>query len=321
MAKSLEILMATYNSAKWIEEQLESILGQTYGEFRLLVRDDGSSDQTLALLEGFARKDSRVVVLKTDGHNLGAIQNFSALLGLAEADWVMLSDADDVWLPEKIEKTVDKMREIEAGNGPATPMLVHTDLSIVDSKLNLRAKSFWSHAGLNPFRGRKINRLLIQNNVTGCTVLLNRALVEKARPVHRDALMHDHWIALVASAFGEIGVVDESTILYRRHSKNVTSDIATPYKGRYIVRRIGKLSVSTLNKVSEESRRSYESMRKQATAFLATYHNELTTQDIEMLQDFLNLQQMNGVQRRMAIIKHAFYRMDLMSNFVWLLFA
>ena len=150
MSISLEILMATYNSADWIAPQLESILSQTYTDFRLLVRDEGSTDRTLELVETFAKRDPRVVVLPTDGRNLGAIQNFSALLNVTEADYVMFADADDVWLPKKVELTLNAILEVERRGGSATPILVHTDLRIVGSQLEPLAPSFWRHVRLNP---------------------------------------------------------------------------------------------------------------------------------------------------------------------------
>lgn len=312
--------MATYNSADWVVPQLESILSQTYKDFKLLVRDDGSVDNTLELVEAMARKDPRIVVLSDHGRNLGAKRNFGALLEESTADYVMFADADDVWLPQKVELTLDAMLKKEESEGSSTPILVHTDLSIVGSDLHIHAHSYWREVGLTLAQGRGLNRLLVQNSVTGCTMLLNRALVQLASPIHEHALMHDHWIALVASAFGEIVFLDQPTVLYRHHGENVTG-LKPRYDRKYILRRSRHLLSSGISDLFENSPNGYEKTRKQAEAFLESYQHELIKHDINMLRDYVSLKQMRAVARRIAIVKHAFYRSGMARNIAWLFFV
>lgn len=321
MGISLEILMATYNSEDWIVPQLESILSQTFSDFKLLIRDDGSTDRTLELVDEFVKRDSRVVVVPTDGRHLGAAQNFSALLDVAEADYVMFSDHDDVWIPEKVELSLNAIHEVENRSGSDVPILVHTDLSIVGAQLQLQAQSFWRYAELNPQHDRSPNRLLVRNNVTGCTMLFNRALVQLARPVPEAAQMHDHWIALVASAFGEIVCIDQPTVLYRQHGKNLVG-VKNRRGTRNIIQYIGEKGFfQVMQEYCEILQRNQELFRGQATAFLERYNDQLSPHHIEMLHDYINLRQMKAVPRRIAIIKHSLYCAGFKNKVALLLFS
>jgi hypothetical protein len=137
----------------------------------------------------------------------------------------MFCDHDDVWLPDKISVCLDKMRSMENLHGSELPLLVHTDLLVVGPQLERLNKSFWHFAKINPARVN-LNQLLAQNVVTGCTMLMNRALCQIASPIPPQAIMHDYWCALVASISGKIYYIDEPTILYRQHSKNLFGAIA-----------------------------------------------------------------------------------------------
>src|SRR5690606_39057310 len=135
---------------------------------------------------------------------------------------VMFSDADDCWFPDKISLTLDLMRVVEKDEGGArTPTLVHTDLAVVDRDLRPIADSLWQYQGVNPDL-TSLNRLLIQNCVTGCTVMVNRPLRELASPIPPGVVMHDWWMALVASSFGRIARIARPTLLYRQHGRNDT---------------------------------------------------------------------------------------------------
>jgi hypothetical protein len=140
-------------------------------------------------------------------------------LDAAQSDYLMFCDHDDVWLPHKIAMSLKRMSELEAALGNHTPILVHTDLAVVDHELKPLFPSFSRREKLSAHRSN-FRQLMMQNNVTGCTMLLNKALYEIARPVPHDAAMHDWWIALVAAAFGEISYIDSATVLYRQHERN-----------------------------------------------------------------------------------------------------
>ncbi len=229
---SVDILMTVYNGMPYLPEQIASFQQQSWPHWRLHVRDDGSDDGTLESLRRFAAADPRIRLVTSQGEpqRLGAAGGFAWLVDTAapEAEYVMFSDADDCWLPNKIELTLGAMLEAEAAaGGRSTPVLVHTDLLVVDRDLRTMAPSLWRYQGVDPMRA-SLNRLLVQNCVTGCTVMINRALRARAAPIPPEAIMHDWWMALVAASFGKVVPIPEGTILYRQHGRNDTGAARYP---------------------------------------------------------------------------------------------
>src|SRR5262245_2756191 len=171
----IEILLATYNGARFLDVQIESLLRQRDVSFRILVRDDGSTDETPAIIERYRRSRPETFrVLSTSG-NIGAAGNFSALLAHSEAPYAALCDQDDVWAPHKLRVLCETLREMEARHGADTPLLVHSDLEVVDESLRVLHSSHWRYIGSDP-EHTNLARLLIRNSVTGCASLINRAL-------------------------------------------------------------------------------------------------------------------------------------------------
>ncbi|MDP6650767.1 MAG: glycosyltransferase family 2 protein [Gammaproteobacteria bacterium] len=227
----IAILLATYNGSKYLAEQLDSILNQSYENFVIVVRDDGSSDDTVALLKNYAvRQADKFHLLDDDSTNRGASGSFSFLieyvlqnkqaLGLADA-YMMFCDQDDIWYEDKIEKQVAVMLDVERDDvgAEACPVLIHSDLQVVSEQKSVIASSLVRYQGLEIDRNRFPN-LVISNLVTGCTALINETLALKAVPVSKQAIMHDWWLALVASAFGKLIFLDTPLVHYRQHSSN-----------------------------------------------------------------------------------------------------
>jgi glycosyltransferase involved in cell wall biosynthesis len=219
-AGTIEIALATYNSERFLGEQLDSLFGQSVQDFTLLVADDGSTDATMDIIADYSgRYPGRIRTVAQDRQPLGPLGNFARLIEAASADYLMLCDHDDVWLPNKIGLSLSRMADLESARGPATPLMVHSDLVVVDEQLETLSPSLFAYARIDPSRN-DVTSLLTRNVVTGCTVLANRALYEAARPVPAEATMHDHWLALAASSLGGIAWLDEPTILYRQHGRN-----------------------------------------------------------------------------------------------------
>jgi rhamnosyltransferase len=216
------IVLSGYNGARYISEQIESIRRQTFRDWILLVRDDGSSDGTVQLLESLAAAEARICLLRDGRGNLGPAQSFGVLMEAAlsaGAEYVAFADQDDVWHPDKLEHQLETLRTREATVGSAVPLLVHSDLSVVDEELRLIHRSFRVFQGLGRDRATTLQRLLTQNFVTGCTTVINRALLRAALPLP-DVVMHDWWLALCASALGEILCCPGAMVLYRQHDRN-----------------------------------------------------------------------------------------------------
>lgn len=204
------VLMSTYNGEKYLPEQLESILDQLPNDGEVLIRDDGSSDSTLSILERVA--DPRVKIMA--GENVGFCRSFFALIDAApaEADLLFFSDQDDVWLPDKVERVVKAIGEMSE-----TPAVYCGRTRLVDTELR--------PLGLSPTysRGPSFECALAENIVTGCASAFNaRARSLIARHGNLDLVQfHDWWAYLVISAFGNIVVDDIPTVLYRQHGNNV----------------------------------------------------------------------------------------------------
>src|SRR4051812_43971014 len=147
----LLIVLSSFNGYKFITDQINSIRRQTYSDWALLVRDDGSSDNTVALVESLARQDTRIALLRDSKGNLGPAASFGMLLSHALQSgvrYVALADQDDVWLPTKLAHEMELLRDQEATVGSATPLLVHTDLAVVREDLSLLHRSFLEFQGI-----------------------------------------------------------------------------------------------------------------------------------------------------------------------------
>ena len=230
MNHKIAILLATYNGAKYIREQLDSLFQQSCGDFHLYIRDDGSKDDTLKIVEEYRQKFSdRITVLEDSQKHKGAAKSFMTLLQEVDSDYYMFCDQDDIWLPNKVELTFARMKEMEgtaqnaAGTANAVgnaPVLVATDLKVVDEQLNLLSESFNADLKIDVFR-KHPELICVRHVVTGCTMMFNRAAKEASLPMSSRATMHDEWVALcVHFKGGTISILDDATILYRQHTSN-----------------------------------------------------------------------------------------------------
>ncbi|MCA1711298.1 MAG: glycosyltransferase family 2 protein [Actinobacteria bacterium] len=207
-APLVEVLMSTYNGSAYVADQIDSILAQSHEPFRLLIRDDGSTDDTRAILARYA-SDSRIRVL--GGGNLGLPEAFFHLIDIAsdDADLYALADQDDVWMPEKIARAVAALSAIR---GPA---LYCARVLVVDEQL----RPLYPHE--LPRRGPSFANALVQNIALGCTVVINSA----ARDVLRgrwpaECVMHDAWMYLVIAGTGTVVYDEEVVLQYRQHARN-----------------------------------------------------------------------------------------------------
>ncbi len=219
---ALFIVMSCYNGGRFVEEQIASIQKQTRTDWTLLVRDDGSADNTVAVVDAMAARDSRIVRLSDGRGQLGPAASFGTVLEhafAAGARYVALADQDDVWHRDKLEREIELLETREAVIGPDVPLLVHSDLTVVGEDLMVIHPSFLRFQGLLHVEDVPVRKLLVQNFVTGCTTVLNRALLQWALPFPA-VLMHDWWLALCASALGEILFLPDATLLYRQHAAN-----------------------------------------------------------------------------------------------------
>lgn len=232
----IAIVMATYNGEEYIKEQLDSIINQTYKSWNLFIHDDGSTDNTLRIINDYIDKYDEKIKLISGPKTGGAKNNFFYLMKHVDANYMMFSDQDDVWLKDKVEKTFHKMKEVEKKNDKK-PILVYSDLSVVDENLNVISPkmSEYQKFDMNNLRTKDF---LAENKVTGCTMMINKTLKDYAcqAETYNDIIMHDWWIALLASSTGIIEFISEPLILYRQHGDNSVG--ALNFNFGYILKRM-----------------------------------------------------------------------------------
>lgn len=207
------VLMSTYNGDKYLEEQLNSIFNQNNVSISILVRDDGSTDNTLTILDKW--KEKAQLDYYTGENKKSALSFFDLILHAQDYDYYAFSDQDDVWLPNKLISALEQLEKVEKHN----PAMYFSQLTYVDDKLNIMEKQFVFSEYLYSF-----SQALIKNMVAGCTLVYNAKLGEILKSyVPENISMHDRWIYLVCSAVGGKIIFDKkSYILYRQHSSNVT---------------------------------------------------------------------------------------------------
>lgn len=292
---TVEILMATYNGASFVEEQIKSILEQTYPDWHLTVNDDCSTDNTYEILKEYQKKyPHKISVGQSNKNSKNAKNNFFYMLHNTTADYIMFSDQDDYWLPDKIKLTLEAMKLNEENN---MPVLVHTDLSVVDKELNIIAKSMFKQQKLD-YKKNKPNNLAVQNIVTGCTVMINKPLAQLLYHTPMSVKVHDWWIGLVAGVFGKIVFVNKPTVFYRQHGLNVCgaknmSDMA------YLLKRgaDGKNARYML-------KQGYEMSKELALV----YKEKIQPQIYEMLAAYGNMSDYGKLKRLRVVFKYKLWK-------------
>lgn len=297
MPNLVEILLATYNGGSYLPELLDSLLCQSFQDFRILVRDDGSTDSTFSCLQAYAERfPEKFKLLPSDGH-LGVIGNFNTLLDAAEAQYIFFCDQDDIWEPLKIEKIVGRFQSV-----PSTcPTLIHSDLALIDDKLKPLHPSFWKYSHLDPEKGNLIHHLLVQNHVTGCSMAINRSLANLVPPIPKEALMHDWWIALIASSLGQIIAVADPLVRYRQHSQNTLG--ARQSSGYTGIKKLLDFLFYPEFYSLEASKR-----QKQAEALFNRFQKKMNPATLKTLSTFLKAPQMSLLERKRIYLTHRFYR-------------
>lgn len=306
----VDILLATYNGEKYLAVQLQSLAEQTFAQWHLYVRDDGSVDNTVSILEHFCQKHpDKVTILKDNLGNVGPAENFSLLMQASKSDYILFCDQDDKWLPAKIAITLQKMKELEAGQ-MATPCFVFTDLSMADADLNVIASSLWKKDKLNP-NATKLGNLLMQNVPYGCAMMVNKSLLTLGTPIDKRALLQDHWLVLLAAAAGKIDYVQESTILHRVHGANAS-------RGNNPLKKDVEQTISA--KVSNKNLHTYFSkLQQQANAVKQRLDERgcLNKEAAETLTSFVNLRNKSFILRKWHIIKYNFFKNNIQQSIKW----
>ena len=290
----ISILLATYNGERYIAEQIESLLVQSFQDFKLYICDDRSTDNTFSIISNYAAKNpGKIFVSQNEENAGGAKYNFLEMMATHKDDYVMLCDQDDVWMPDKIEKSLAKIKELEVEFGSSVPMLVHTDLSVVDNDLNVISPSYEKMSNKD-FSITSLNFVVTMNNVAGCTAIYNRALADLIQATPDFIVMHDWWLSLLAAAFGKIGVVSEPAVLYRQHGDNDRgAKRVLSFKYIFFV-------LTHLKKMAAMIDDSY----KQAGSFLKLYCDKLSKEKSELICAYASIPDLSRAAKLRTVMKY-----------------
>ena len=300
----ITIIMAVYNGQEYIREQLESLKDQTYTEWRLVIRDDRSSDKTAEIVKKFSDEVEQEVIFQVNEKPSGSAKNNFALLinDAKESDYVMFCDQDDIWKKDKIEITFNKMKQVEERYGRDFPLLVHGDVEVIDENGNINADSMFEMSHINA--DSKLPQILIQNHVTGCTMMCNKKLIAGISEYASSEyiIMHDYLAALYASVFGKIEVIKKPLLSYRQHSGNSVG-AKNNNNPVYLLKRLAN------------GRKSYkeamETSRNQVKFFVEIYREELAAEkyckEYELMSGYASL------GSRAKLYRIMFYK----KNHIW----
>ena len=283
---TIGICMATHNGARFLEQQLDSIAAQSFSDWHLYIRDDGSTDGTPEILRTFAAHHPEcVTIVGSEQGQLGARGNFARLMEVASEPYLAFADQDDVWYPQKLASTLAAMRRTEFCYGPETPVMVHADRRLIDGAGREITPSYWASRGLDASRFR-FGTCLSFCLAAGSAMLVNRPLISMALPIPDQARMHDTWLELVAHAFGVVTVTEEIVVDHRRHGANISGS-ASDNNSR-AARRFWARAKRLLAGTGTQGR-IYAGYLDQAAAFRRQYAMRLDPLDARRLAVFLSL--------------------------------
>jgi glycosyltransferase involved in cell wall biosynthesis len=301
MSTCVDIALAVYNGEAYLGKFLGSLSRQTHQNWRLHASDDGSSDATLRILNAFASAHPDRLVVLPGKARIGVKANFSRALQACTAEYILPADQDDIWEPDKIERLLMKIQDLEMRHTAQMPLLVHCDLRLIDENDAVISRSFWHHQHLCPEYGTSLKNTMVQNTVTGCACILNRSLLEKALPIPESCIMHDWWLALTATALGRLSYLKRPLVRYRQHANNA---VGAQKWGLALLR-------ETVLGGGAPLRERLARTQRQAACFLQTFHGDLTRGQQEALRSFATIATHNYLKRRLTALRHRLRKCDL----------
>jgi hypothetical protein len=316
-APRVEILLAVYNNAPHLRALLQSLLEQTYDDFHLIVSDDASTDDSLAIVDEMvpAFRNPVEVIRRPKGSG-SARANFAFLTQQAavrgQADIICWCDADDVWKPEKTALLVQAVQAREAVLGRDVPLYVQSDVHVVDANLGMIDSSFASFKKINPAEAHLLPRALISPHGLGCAAAFNAALLKRLTDIPVDEVTgHDWYATLVALCFGAVHHIPDKTVLYRQHGGNSSGQ-----------KRVGLFSYPASKlRMMYEVRRRVEIRRRQAQAVITVFGDQLPPEALRLITRFVATRGQNAIARRWVLWRERLLYPDRLRNTALMLFA
>ena len=308
------IALATFNGEKYIREQLDSLLSQTYKDFVCYIHDDGSSDNTLDIIYEYEmRYPNKFKVLSYKSFN-SAKENFLSIINYIKEPYLMFCDQDDIWEKNKIEVSLNRIRTIEKKK--KEPILVFTDLKVVDKDLNIIHNSFFDNKRYNIEYLKSFSSNLINSCGAGCTFIMNRELYSIVKKIKcpNDVFMHDSWVSLVASATGTIDYLNKTTMLYRQHQDNLIGTKDTQSYLKRFISAILRVFSGEVFKYYNKNHSIVEMFMKQAKQL--SMIDEIPKKYKSICEMYFNLKYKNKLERVMFCLKEGIFKP---KDFVWTL--
>lgn len=240
MEEKIDILLTTYNTPiEYLQKQIDSILNQTYSKFKLIISDDCSSEEEIKrILEEYQKKDKRIEVYLQE-RNLGYNKNFEFLLKQSKAEYIMFADHDDIWYPEKIEKSLKVIKNKKVD-------LVYCNANQINEKDKIIRENYFKYKNVPLLEGK--NKLAITRCIgIGCSQIITKEIKEKMLPFKDAVIAHDWLAAFLANEGKGMAYIEEPLFGYRLHSTNVFG---------------GRSLVQNLNRWKEENGKSYTAYLK-----------------------------------------------------------
>ncbi|MBS7577872.1 MULTISPECIES: glycosyltransferase family 2 protein [unclassified Enterococcus] len=295
----VNILLSTYNGERFLTQQIESILAQSFRDWRLLIRDDGSTDRTVEIIREFAELDSRILFINNENIiNLGVIQSFFVLTKFDQADYYFYCDQDDIWLPDKLTTILNAASEAQLHQ----PAMYYTDLKVVDEQLQILSDSMI--ATQSHHANTTLIEELAENSVTGCTSMINDELAQLWTNTEQ-IIMHDWYLALLATAVGQLVYIDVPTILYRQHSENVLG-----------ARTFKKRMSNWLNQPVNRYWKLIHQAQKQAEKIANENQVQMTSSQLEVLNCFVDIDQQSISERVRRISRYRYRKNRLFHTMI-----
>lgn len=287
----VSVAMTTYNGEKFLAQQLNSILAQTVPVAEIIVCDDGSSDKTLDILKEYSKH--LPLTFYSNKTKLGVAANFKKAVSLTSPkNYVALSDQDDIWLPEKIEKSLEELLKNDDG---FTPIMIYSDLVMIDEKENILNVSVNNELGHDKYK-HCLATLLFGNFVLGCTITMNRRMRDFFSDIPDNIpLNHDAWITLIGFSFGKQYCLPGSPIKYRKHGNNAS------FNGGAIKNRAGRI-LNHIRSLFTENNYLHDQIAL-AKAFYSVYHDKLSAEHQKIFTDFCMLENASYLKKKLSFEK------------------
>lgn len=295
MRNKVAIIMSCFNGEKYLRPQLESIRNQSFTDWSLYIRDDGSTDNTKSIINEYVDLDKRIKVLNDGQGNVGVKKSFFILLQNVNADFYMFSDQDDIWKNDKVAVTLNGIKDHDC----LKPVLVHTNLTTIDeNKVTINRLFYKNSKSMD-----KTNVLLSSNSVTGCTMMINRKLRDLVKSDDvKKMVMHDWWLALCASTTGGVYYINDSTMFYRQHNNNqVGTDTTFMQK------------ITRLFSYEEEISRQKMAI-EQASSCIEKHGDMMASDKREVLQKFVELPKNSFMKKLFVLKKYAFKKNSFLGT-------